>query len=492
MSSKTSSLLRWHHDNRSKDGLMRHPVDSQAWKAFDERYKDFAQDPRNVRFGLASDGFNPFRLMSSTYSIWPVVLIPYNLPPWLCMKQSYFILSMIIPSPKSPGNDIDVYLQPLIDELKELWAGVATFDATSQETFNMRAALMWTINDFQGMSILSGRSTKGRYGCPHCGENTCSRWLKNGKKFCYLGHRRWLGQGHYFRNQAVAFDGTKEFRTAPNLLSGTEILRQLKGREFSHGKMHKRGSISKRKRGNSIMPLDIQDEEREDPNDGDAWKKQSIFFELPYWESNLIRHVIDFMHTEKNIGENCVSTFLNEKGKSKDNLQARLDLEDIGIRPDLHPKINASGRMILPPAPYTLSAEEKAQFCEVFKNLKVPDGYASNISRSINLKEHKMQSLKSHDYHILVQDLLPVALRCSMPKKVTAVMIEFCNILKALCSKVLNVDELDSLQNRAAVTLCHMERIFPPSFFTIMIHLVIHLPQEANLLALFHLGGCTL
>uniref|UniRef100_M1BYS5 TNP2 n=1 Tax=Solanum tuberosum TaxID=4113 RepID=M1BYS5_SOLTU len=71
---------------------MRHPKDSQAWKTFDLLHPEFATDPRNVRLGLASDGFNPFGAMSTTYSIWPVILIPYNRPSWECMKQSSFIL----------------------------------------------------------------------------------------------------------------------------------------------------------------------------------------------------------------------------------------------------------------------------------------------------------------------------------------------------------------------------------------------------------------
>ncbi|KAL4281757.1 hypothetical protein GQ457_03G020570 [Hibiscus cannabinus] len=128
MSSKTAESMRWHHDGRTDDGLLRHPADCLAWKSFDQKYPGFAGDPRNVRLGLASDGFNPFKIMSTSYSTWPVVLVPYNLPPWICMKQSSFILSMIIPGEKGPGNDIDIYLQPLIEELKQLWAGVQTFE----------------------------------------------------------------------------------------------------------------------------------------------------------------------------------------------------------------------------------------------------------------------------------------------------------------------------------------------------------------------------
>ena len=110
MYSKTTSLMRWHYDERIDDGYLRHPVDSIAWKEFDNRYKDFSKEPRNIRLGLASDGFNPFRTMSISHSTWPVVLSIYNLPPWLCMKQPSFILSLLIPGPESPGDKIDVFL----------------------------------------------------------------------------------------------------------------------------------------------------------------------------------------------------------------------------------------------------------------------------------------------------------------------------------------------------------------------------------------------
>ncbi|XP_073045933.1 uncharacterized protein [Primulina eburnea] len=122
MSKKTASFMRWHHEKRVDDGLMRHPADSMAWKSFDDLHKDFSIEPRNVRLGLASDGFQPFTHSKKSYSIWPVILIPYNLPPWMCMKESNFILSSLIPGPEGPGDAIDVYLQPLIEELKEfIW-----------------------------------------------------------------------------------------------------------------------------------------------------------------------------------------------------------------------------------------------------------------------------------------------------------------------------------------------------------------------------------
>ena len=87
---KTAKDMRWHVLEDNKDGLLRHPRDGEAWKTFDLIHPEFSSDPRNVHLGLATDGFNPARTLSSTYSIWPVFLIPYNLPPWICMNHTSF------------------------------------------------------------------------------------------------------------------------------------------------------------------------------------------------------------------------------------------------------------------------------------------------------------------------------------------------------------------------------------------------------------------
>jgi hypothetical protein len=68
MSQHTGSHMRWHVDGRTKDGVLRHPADGEAWRAFDTLHPNFASDPRNVRLGLASDSFNPFGNMSISHS----------------------------------------------------------------------------------------------------------------------------------------------------------------------------------------------------------------------------------------------------------------------------------------------------------------------------------------------------------------------------------------------------------------------------------------
>nr|XP_027108997.1 uncharacterized protein LOC113728834 [Coffea arabica] len=450
--------MRWHAEGRTKDGNMRHPDDSLCWQTFDFHHPEFSQDSRNVRLGLVSDGFNPFKNMSSTHSTWPVILMPYNLPPWMCMKQPNFMLSLLIPGPFAPGNNIDIYLKPLIAELKELWdVGVNTYDASRKENFQLRAALLWTISDFPGYAILSGWSTKGKLACPVCHKYTSSQHLQNWGKYCYMGHRRYLEMNHPFRKDAKSFNGAVEYGKPPRRLMGSTILDELAGYSIKLGK-----TVS----DNPELPFN--------------WKKLSIFFDLPYWKDNMIRHNLDVMHIEKNICEIIVATLLNLE-KTKDNKKSRLDLRDMGIRSELHPIEKGNGRSVLPPACFTMKKKEKEIFYKVLKGIKVPDGYAANISRCVKVKPQKISGLKSHDYHILMQQLLPIALRRTLSKAVRSPLVKLSRYFRKLCSKVLDPADLVHLEKEIGIILCQLERIFPPSFFNVMVHLAVHLVSEAKI-----------
>jgi hypothetical protein len=175
----SAKLLRWHADERKKDGKLRHPADASQWREIDSKYEIFAKESRNIRFALSTDGMNPFGNMTTTHSTWPVLLSIYNLPPWLCIKRKYIMLSVLIPGPKQPGNDIDVYLEPLVQDLLKLWeTGVEVWDACKKEYFNLRALLFCTIHDYKGLGNIAGLSTQGYKACYICQENTNSRYLK--------------------------------------------------------------------------------------------------------------------------------------------------------------------------------------------------------------------------------------------------------------------------------------------------------------------------
>ncbi|KAL6333211.1 hypothetical protein AAG906_028394 [Vitis piasezkii] len=247
-SSKIVKDLIWHAQDGKFDGKMHHPSDSPSWKVIDHRWPDFAAKPRNLRLAISADGINPHSSLSCGYSCWPVVMITYNLPSWLCMKIKFMMLSLLISGLQQLGNDIDIYLAPLIENLKTLWEiGVEAYDAY-----------------------------------------------------------------------------------------------QIK------------------------------------------------------------------MH------EIIIGTLLN-----------------IGLN---------------------------------LKTWEIPEGYCSNFRNLVSTKDLKLYGLKSHDYHTLMQQLLPVALRSLLPKH-----------------KVVDVSTLDKLQNELVVTLCLLEKYFPSSFFDIMIHLMVHLVREVRL-----------
>nr|XP_028946890.1 uncharacterized protein LOC103415040 [Malus domestica] len=321
MSMHTTTDMRWHKERRVNDDVMRHPADGEAWKEFDRMYPDFAADPRNIRLGLATDGFNPFGVLNQTHSIWPVVVFPYNLPPWKCMKKEYMMLTVLIT--EDPRKSIDVYLRPLVDELKDLWEnGVRTYDKSTGHMFTMRVAVMWTVNDFLAYAMVSGWMTKGYLACPICKENVTSSW--HARKVCYLGHRRWLPWDNEWRHNDKGFHGTKETQPRPREWSRDEILDQLNRLEFGHfGK-------------------------------------------------------------GKNVFDTLVGTILDIEGKMKDTIEARLDLEQMGIRSSLWMK-KVGGTLKKGHPFFTVKPNGKKEFFNFISSVKFPDGYASNISHCVNL-----------------------------------------------------------------------------------------------------------
>lgn len=133
---KIAKELDWHQSGRKIDSAMCHPADSPSWKLVDHQWPEFGCEPRNFCLALSADGVNPFSKFNTQYSCWPIILVNYNIPPWLCMKRKFIMLTLLISGPEQPGNDIDVYLPPLIDDLKELWGvGVDVYDAYRGETF---------------------------------------------------------------------------------------------------------------------------------------------------------------------------------------------------------------------------------------------------------------------------------------------------------------------------------------------------------------------
>ena len=270
--------LRWHSSNHSTDGKMRSAVDSKEWRFI--HYPDFDRDARNIRMGLVLDGVNPYNLQSSKHSVWPVLMVFYNLPPYLVTKRFFISLTMIIPGPNSPSADsIDTFMQPLVHELKKLWHGVPAVDMSECEgrsrRFNLRVILMWTVNDFPAYTLISGQAGKGYAGCPICGVFTVAEYLRTTGKTVFLGNRRWLKHDHRWREARAAFNGQQYHDLPPPRQTGLSIIQRGGWRE-------------------SILQCGGHPNSKGDPVKKTRVKRISIFFQLPYWQVRSLLFVYIF------------------------------------------------------------------------------------------------------------------------------------------------------------------------------------------------------
>jgi hypothetical protein len=136
-------------------------------------------------------------------------------------------LSIVIPGPRSPDRNIDVCLRQLIDELPQLWSsGALTYDISRKHNFVIRAALMWTINDFPTYGMVSSWSMHGKLVCPYCMENNKAFTLTNRGKasFLYVLSPSFLAtESHVQKEQKGFFISRVEKDVAPPCLSGDEL-----------------------------------------------------------------------------------------------------------------------------------------------------------------------------------------------------------------------------------------------------------------------------
>ena len=140
----------------------------------------------------------------------------------------------------------------------------------------------------------------------------------------------------------------------------------------------------------------------------------------------------------------------------------------------LHPKFDGK-KIYFPPTCHTLSRKEKMSFCQCLHCIKVPRGYSSNVKSLVQLNDLMLDGLKSHDYHVLMQQFLVVVIRDIWPNKVRIAITRLCLFDNTICSKVLDPIKLNELENEATIILCQLEIYFPPAFFDIMVHLIVNL-----------------
>ncbi|XP_057990748.1 uncharacterized protein LOC110633890 [Hevea brasiliensis] len=305
-------------------------------------------------------------------------------------------------------------------ESRNLWeVGVQTYDVSKKQNFQMRAALMWTISDFPTYSMLSGWSTAGRLACPYCMDHSDAFSLSHGGKISWFdNHRKFLPDNHPFRRNRVNFlKGKVCMPESPPILSSEDTFLQIEDLGL------RRVIDSDGEAVNSVIARNTD------------WQKKSIFWDLPYWSSNLIRHNLDVMHIEKNVFENTLNIVMNIEGKTKDDAKAREDVAHLCRRKELERNLQ-TGKY--PKACYVLDKQQK-------------------------------------------QRLLPIAFCELLPNTVWQALTELSFFFKHLTSTNIKVQDMEPLELEIPIIICKLERIFPPAFFDSMEHPPIHLPYEAKI-----------
>ena len=211
----------------------------------------------------------------------------------------------------------------------------------------------------------------------------------SGKQSWFDNQRKFLPANHPFHRNRTGFRKNKTMTTVPPVVrSGDDILTEIQSLGLK--------KVTEMDATGTNGPICKKC----------GWRKRSIFWDLPYWRSNLICHNLDVMHIKKNVFDNVFNTVLNVDGKTKDTFKSRQELNDYCRRPELK-RNEATGKY--PKACYTLDKKARKTLCEWVKNLKFPDGYVSNMGRCVDMKKLKLFGMKSHDCHVFMQRLIPIA-----------------------------------------------------------------------------------
>ncbi|KAL4567864.1 hypothetical protein LXL04_023460 [Taraxacum kok-saghyz] len=256
--------------------------------------------------------------------------------------------------------------------------------------------------------------------CPVCEDDTQSLWLSKCRKIVYMDHRIYLLHDHLYRKKKKVFNGKTEDRKARLPLRGATVFSRVENINITFGKIKCKNKGKHKRKG----------------------------------------------------------LLLNIKGKSKDGKLVREDMVEMGIRPELAPSENPGKRTYLPAACYTMSKDEKTRFCKCLHGVKFPSGYSSSIKKLVSMNELNFFGMKSHDCHVLMARMIPIAIHGILPDRIRHTVTKLCLFFNMIHSKVINPEVLESWQSDIILTLCQLEMYFPPSFFDVMVHLVSHIVNE--------------
>ncbi|KAL3687700.1 hypothetical protein R1sor_014009 [Riccia sorocarpa] len=333
------------------------------------------------------------------------------------------------------------------EELQQLWDGVDdVYDGHTERIgrdrwFTLKGVLLWTMHDYPGYAQVSGFQTSGYAACPTCGPALSVARSSHLSKQVYMSYSTYLPMDDPLR-----------------------------------------GTWAERNNVAPPIPLDMNwweqrwrdVEEGHIPAERAELKRWSILHRLPYWKiifNLMIQHLLDPMHIEANVTKSLIKRIFGEK----DGKPARRACEEFGVHPEAWIQVSDGGIESLPPAPWILTTEERKICKKRISEIRFPTGIQTSGFEKDGPKWPS--ALKSHDYHILLQYVIPICLQGLGTQ----------DLRDAICDlSTIRIVEIDEKELFAITTLCKLERTLPPDYFDSQIHLLVHLVREVSICGPVH------
>ncbi|XP_073051313.1 uncharacterized protein [Primulina eburnea] len=313
--------------------------------------------------------------------------------------------------------------------------------------------------------MLSGWSTSGKQACPHCMSDSDAFTLPcSGKTSWFDNHRKFLPADHPLRRSRTMFlRGKQVSQPAPISKPGDELLNELD--EFGFRPSYEMYSDIINKQICSLTRC--------------GRRRRSIFWELPYWSTNLIRHNLDVMHIEKTSLTMSSIRFVIYKGVRRIMPNHELILFGWVLDPScIHLQQTGNFRKQIT----HFDKDARKVLFRWLKEVRFSDGYVSKMARCVDMNKLRMFGMKSHDCHVFMQRLIPVVFKELLPRDVWEALTELSIFFADLTARNVKISDMLRLSEQIPIIMCKLEKIFPPSFFDSMEHLCIHLPYEARIM----------
>ncbi|KAL3677526.1 hypothetical protein R1sor_027474 [Riccia sorocarpa] len=209
-----------------------------------------------------------------------------------------------------------------------------------------------------------------------------------------------------------------------------------------------------------------------------------IMAELPYYDSLLIQHLGDPMHQEGNVVKNLLQHLFGQVDKPKH----RKACEEFGVHRSAWIQVRPNRTEVIRPAAWVLTRDERSVFRQRVQDIRTPTWYGSNFRAAFAHNDSNIwgKGLKTHDYHRLIQDIIPIIMLDLGDDILRRAICSLSRLLRWVCAKELTPGETEEMQVLAAETLCLMEECLPPSFFKGQTHWLLHLPREVSLCGPVH------